>query len=104
MADYILLIQMDIPTELEDDFNHFYNTQHVPNLLQVDGVHKCTRFRLETSSDEGMSRYAAIYEVDSPIIHESKEWQQQADIECDWMTKIRPNTYNRTFTTFKKIS
>ena len=29
MADYILLMQMDIPTELEDDFNHFYNTQHV---------------------------------------------------------------------------
>ena len=49
MADYILLMQMDIPTELEDDFNHFYNTQHIPNLLRVDGVHKCTRFWLETS-------------------------------------------------------
>ena len=97
-------MQMDIPTELEDDFNHFYNTQHVPNLLRVDGVHKCTRFRLETSSDEGMARYAAIYDVDSPNIHESVEWQRQADIECDWMTKIRPNTYNRTFTSFKEIS
>ena len=29
MADYILLMQMDIPTELEDDFNHFYNTQNI---------------------------------------------------------------------------
>lgn len=27
MADYILLIQMDIPAELEDDFNRYYNTQ-----------------------------------------------------------------------------
>ena len=54
MADYILLIQMDIPAELEDDFNHYYNTQHVPNLLQVEGVHSCTRFRLETSSNEGL--------------------------------------------------
>ena len=26
VADYILLIQMDIPAELEDDFNHYYNT------------------------------------------------------------------------------
>ena len=104
MADYILLMQMDIPTELEDDFNHFYNTQHVPNLLRVDGVHKCRRFWLETSPDEGMARYTAIYKVDSPNIHESVEWQRQADIECDWMTKIRPNTYNRTFTSFKEIS
>ena len=27
MADYILLIQMDIPAELEDDFNRYCNTQ-----------------------------------------------------------------------------
>ena len=32
MADYVLLIQMDIPGELEDDFNHYYNTQHVPRI------------------------------------------------------------------------
>ena len=29
MADHILLIQMDIPAELEDDLNRYYNTQHV---------------------------------------------------------------------------
>ena len=103
MAEYILLIQMDIPSELEDDFNHYYNTQHVPNLLQVEGVHSCTRYRIETSSNEDMARYAAIYEVDSPDIHESEKWRKQADIECEWMTKIRPNTYNRTFSSFNKI-
>ena len=43
MAGYILLIQMDVPAELEDNFNRYYNTQHVPNLLQVDGVHSCTQ-------------------------------------------------------------
>ncbi len=31
MADYILLIQMDILAELEDDFNHYYNTHEVPD-------------------------------------------------------------------------
>ena len=104
MADYILLIQMDIPAELEDDFNHYYNTQHVPNLLQVDGVHSCTRYRLEQSSNEDMARYAAIYEVDEPNIHETEKWSRQADIECEWMTKIRPHTYNRTFSSFRKIN
>ena len=43
MSGYILLIQMDVPAELEDNFNRYYNTQHVPNLLQVDGVHSCTQ-------------------------------------------------------------
>ncbi len=103
MAGYILLIQMDIPAELEGDFNRLYESEHIPNLLQVDGVHSCTRYRLESSSDDGMARYAAIYEVDAPDIHQTDKWQRQADIECDWMMKIRPNTYNRTFTSFKKI-
>ena len=54
MADYILLIQMDIPAELEDDFNHYYNTQHIPNLLQVEGVHSCARFQLESVVERGL--------------------------------------------------
>ena len=33
MADYMYLVQMDIPVELEDDFNRIYDTQHVPNIL-----------------------------------------------------------------------
>lgn len=103
MADYILLIQMDISAELENDFNRLYESEHIPNLLQVDGVHSCRRYRLESSSDDGMARYAAIYEVDAPDIHQTDKWRRQADIKCDWMTKIRPNTYNRTFTSFRKI-
>ena len=104
MADYILLMQMDIPAELEADFNRLYEAEHIPNLLQVEGVHGCVRYRLAASTDAGMARYAAVYEVDSPHIHESEAWRRQADIECDWMTMIRPNTYNRTFSSFKKIT
>ena len=39
MADYIYIAQMDIPPELEDDFNRIYDTQHVPEILTVAGVH-----------------------------------------------------------------
>ena len=77
--------------------------QHVPNLLQVEGVHRCTRYRLEQSSNEGMARYATVYEVDEPNIYETEKWRRQADIECEWITQIRPNTYNRTFSSFRKI-
>ena len=41
MADYILVVQLDIPNELEDDFNRAYDKEHVPNLLNVSGVHGC---------------------------------------------------------------
>ena len=46
MADYMYVVQMDIPDELEEEFNRVYDTQHVPNITQATGVHGCTRYNL----------------------------------------------------------
>ena len=43
MADFLYVVQLDIPADLEDDFNRIYDTQHVPEILQVPGVRSCTR-------------------------------------------------------------
>ena len=104
MADYILVVQLDIPKELEDDFNRAYDNEHVPNLLNVSGVNACDRYRLEESSDENMARYAAVYRMDSPDIPDSDEWREWADKEGEWVSKIRPNYTNRTRSIFKKIN
>ena len=68
MPDFIYLVQMDIPAELEDDFNRIYDTEHVPNILNAPGVHGCARYKLVSSEREGVARYAAIYQVDSPDV------------------------------------
>jgi hypothetical protein len=34
MGDYVYLVQMDIPAEMEEEFNRVYDTQHVPNIIQ----------------------------------------------------------------------
>lgn len=51
-----------------------------------------------------MARCAAVYEVDAPNIYEPEKWRKQAGIGCEWMTVIRPNTCNRIFSSFKKVS
>ena len=33
MSNYIYLVQMDIPSELEEDFNRIYDTEHIPNTV-----------------------------------------------------------------------
>ena len=53
MADYIYLVQMDIPESMEDEFNRIYDTQHVPNITKAPGVHACTRYKLESTDVEG---------------------------------------------------
>ena len=66
MADYVYLVQMDIPEEMEDEFNRVYDEEHVPNIVKAPGVHGCHRYRLESTNAEGMARYAAVYFIDSP--------------------------------------
>ena len=102
MADYVYLVQMDIPAELEDEFNRIYDTQHVPNIIQAPGVHGCTRYRLESSDVEGVARYAAVYHIDSPEVPFSDGWKAESE-KGDWPTQIRPHTTNRSHIVFRKI-
>jgi hypothetical protein len=99
---YIYLVQMDIPAAHEADFNRIYDTEHVPMLSKVPGVIKVTRYRLEKSNDSRMQKYLAIYEIDSPDIVDSPEWQKAGEWG-DWAPKIRPHTTERHHSYFKKI-
>ena len=86
---------MDIPNELDDDFNRIYDTQHIPNILQVPGVNACTRYRLESSDVEGVARYTAVYDIDSPDLPGTDIWTEASD-KGDWITQIRPYATNRS--------
>ncbi len=102
MGDYLYLVQMDVPGALEDDFNRIYDTQHVPNLLTLPGLSTCKRYKLESTDQEGMARYLALYEMDSPDLPETDGWKEQSD-KGDWAREIRPHTTNRSHAVFKEV-
>ncbi len=83
---YIYVVQMNIPAQYEADFNRVYDTEHVPMLSKVPGVHKVSRYRLEQSNDPGMQ----------------KAWKQAGEWG-DWAPKIRPHTTERHHSFFEKI-
>jgi hypothetical protein len=99
---YIYVVQMNIPAAHEAEFNRIYDTEHVPMLSKVPGVHKVSRYRLEKTNDSKMQKYLAVYEIDSPAIVDSKEWEV-AGAWGDWATKIRPHTTERHHSFFEKI-
>ena len=102
MADYIYVVQMDVPADKEAEFNRIYDTEHVPELSKVPGVGRVTRYRLESADVDGVAKYAAVYEIDSPEIPESEAWEAAANVG-DWVSKIRPHTTNRSHMTLKRI-
>jgi hypothetical protein len=101
-APYIYVVQMDIPASQEAEFNRVYDAEHVPMLTKSPGCHGGTRYVLEKSNDSRMQKYCVIYEIDSPAVTETKEWQD-AGAWGDWATKIRPHTTSRHHTFFKKV-
>src|SRR5581483_4421957 len=99
---YIYVVQIDTPEAMDAELIRIYVTGHVPMLSKVPRVHKVTRYRLEHANDSRMQKYMAIYEIDSPAVVDSKEWEV-AGAWGDWATKIRPHTTSRHHSFFKKI-
>lgn len=55
---YLHLVRMDVAHDLEKTFNDVYDTEHLPLLSAVPGVHRATRFRNSSPTDP---RYIAAY-------------------------------------------
>lgn len=98
-AKYLYLVTMDVEPETEAEFNQLYNQEHVPVLLKVPGVLGAARY--ETSS-EGVPKYLAVYEVDSPDVPGSEAFKQAAD-SGEWPHKVRPHTKNRSRVIYRRI-
>ena len=100
---YIYLVQMNIPTEHEAEFNRVYDTEHFPMLKQVPGVRSAARYRLDHSSVPGIERYLTLYEVDSSAVLESAAWLK-AGAFGDWASRIRPLLTSRQHSHFTRIA
>ncbi len=54
----------------EEEFNHWYNTIHVPDVLETPGILRATRYKNDELS-EGHWKYLAIYEVEVEDIQQT---------------------------------
>ena len=79
-----LTVRIDVPPEIEDEFNKWYDTEHIPNLLKVPGVVSAKRG--VCYEGEG-PKYIAIYEHLNDQIAQSRAYKQAADTE--WTQRLR---------------
>ena len=63
----LLLVMMDIDPEHEEDFNRWYDEEHVPERMAIPGFLTGRRYR----AVEGGPKYLAIYEIKSPEVLDS---------------------------------
>jgi hypothetical protein len=72
-APALQLGRMDVPAEIDAEFNTWYNTIYVPNYEKVPGVIRGRRYRALV----GQPTYLTFYEFEHPKVSESAAWMAQ---------------------------
>ena len=104
-AKYLFIVSMDVDPDKEALFNEVYDEEHIPALLEVDGVVSVSRYKQEplrlsiggevkAIEMPGEPAYSAVYEIESPEVLVSDAWA--AAVEAGrWAGEVRPFTHNR---------
>jgi hypothetical protein len=65
----VLFSEMAPPSEAETEFNNWYDTEHIPLRMNVDGFRSAQRYRNGTTRE-----YLAVYELDTPQVLGSADY------------------------------
>ncbi|MCR4441666.1 MAG: hypothetical protein QHH10_05895 [Peptococcaceae bacterium] len=88
-AGGLLLVGYNVGPEAEDEVNRWYETEHIPALLQVEGVLSARRYRCV----DGPHKYLAVYHLTAPEVCKSEMWRKAA--ETPWTHAVRPKMGER---------
>ncbi|MFQ6111755.1 MAG: DUF4286 family protein [Nitrospinota bacterium] len=73
LSPVLLVVSADVDPAHEEEFNHWYNTDHVPNIVKCPGFIACRRY----NSTYGEPRYLAIYELESEAALTTPEFKKE---------------------------
>lgn len=95
----LLVVWTDVAPEFEAEFNQWYDTEHVPQLLGIPGFLKASRYQ----AVEGQPKYLAIYELADENVLKSDAFRQVRDNPTQWSRKIIPQFRNAQVGGFRQI-
>jgi hypothetical protein len=88
-APALLLNAMSVAPEHEQEFNDWYDTEHIPALAAVPGTLCARRYR---GTGAAAQRSLAVYHLASPEIPSSTAWKTAAN--TPWTERMRPHFRN----------
>jgi hypothetical protein len=97
-AEYHYVVETDVPTEHENDFNAWYELEHLPGLASVPGTVRARRFTREL----GAPRYLACYDLTTQEVLIHPAWQALRNTA--WSSRVRQTFRNPVRTMFARAS
>src|SRR5713226_5836735 len=68
----LLMVWTDVPADKEQDFNRWYNEEHLAERLAIPGFLSAARYE----AVKGHPKHLAYYELESPAVLESEAYKQ----------------------------
>jgi antibiotic biosynthesis monooxygenase (ABM) superfamily enzyme len=93
----LLTVRLDVAPEHEQDFNDWYDQEHLAALATVPGVISGRRFR----ATEGGPKYMAVYHLTGPDVQGSGAWSRA--IDTPWSARVRPTFTTRWRTVYRPL-
>jgi hypothetical protein len=81
-AGGLCISSMEVDPAIEDEFNEWYNEEHMPLMDAVPGMVSARRFR----ATSGLPRYVAVYHLDSPDVYKHRSWYEAN--QTPWLRRI----------------
>ncbi len=76
----LLLVMMESDPQFDDDFNKWYNEEHIPERLACPGFLSARRF----IAKEGSPRYLALYDLENVDAVKTPEYRRVLDNPTSW--------------------
>ncbi len=80
----LVMVHIDIKPGMEEEFNRWYNEEHIPNLLGVPGVLWAKR---AINTGKG-PKYIAVYEHENIDVQRSEAYRKA--VHTEWTKRIEP--------------
>jgi hypothetical protein len=95
-ATTLFVVMMDVDPDHEEEFNRWYDEEHVPERLSCPGFLAATRYRAvdgdpagRPQGEELRPRYLAVYELESPDVLAGEPYRKMVDNPSPWTQEMR---------------
>ena len=78
----LLLTITEPPAAMEEEFNAWYDTEHLAERLAIPGFRSARRWVMDCPPGQG--KYLATYELDSPAVLSSPEYLSRFENQSPW--------------------
>ena len=91
VAQAVQLVGLEPEPGYDEEYNAWYNEEHIPYIIKVPGVLRVRRFK----AVEGAPSYLTVWELADPSVRQTPAYQAAA--ETPWTFRMRKHC-NRRFT------